>query len=57
MPAVIPREIKDSVVQGWLAGLARRPNAMKHGVSKGSLDNFVEAQSNSALTDIELLCS
>jgi len=57
MPAVIPREIKDSVVQGWLAGLARRPNAMKHGVSEGSLDNFVEAQSNSALTDIELLCS
>ena len=42
MPAVIPREIKDSVVQGWLAGLSRRPNAMKNSVSEGSVDNFVK---------------
>lgn len=42
MPAVIPTEIKDSAVQGWLAGLSRRPNAMKHQVSEGSVDNFVK---------------
>ena len=41
MPARIPTEIKDSVVQSWLCGLTRRPNAVKHGVSEGSVDNFV----------------
>src|SRR5919106_4578880 len=41
MPARIPTEIKDSVVQSWLCGLTRRPNASKHGVSEGSLDNCV----------------
>ena len=41
MPARIPTEIKDSVVQSWLCGLTRRPNARKHGVSEGSVDNCV----------------
>src|SRR5918994_1070407 len=41
MPARIPTEIKDSVVQSWLCGLTRRPNAKKHGVSEGSVDNCV----------------
>ena len=41
MPASIPTEIKDSVVQSWLCGLTRRPNAIKHGVGEGSVDNFV----------------
>jgi hypothetical protein len=42
MPAVIPTEIKNSVVQDWFAGLSRRPNALKHNVSEGSVDNFVK---------------
>src|ERR687892_2687492 len=42
MPAVIPTEIKNSVVQSSLCGLSRRPNAIKHNVSEGSVDNFVK---------------
>jgi hypothetical protein len=42
MPAVIPRETKDSVVQSWLCALSRRPNAIKHRVSEGSVDNYIK---------------
>jgi len=42
MPASIPTEIKESVVQNWFCGLSRRPNAIKHNVSEGSVDNFVK---------------
>jgi hypothetical protein len=42
MPASIPTEIQDSVVQSWFCGLSRRPNAVKHNVSEGSVDNFVK---------------
>ena len=42
MPASIPTEIKESVVQSWFCGLSRRPNAIKHNVSEGSVDNFVK---------------
>ena len=41
MPAAVPTEIKNSVVQSSLCGLSRRPNAIKHNVSEGSVDNFV----------------
>jgi len=42
MPAAVPTEIKNSVVQGSLCGLSRRLNALKHNVSEGSVDNFVK---------------
>ncbi len=42
MPAAVPTEIKNSVVQYSLCGLSRRPNAIKHNVSEGSVDNFVK---------------
>jgi hypothetical protein len=42
MPAAVPREIKNSVVLSSLCGLSRRPNAIKHNVSEGSVDNFVK---------------
>ena len=41
MPARIPTELKDSVVQSRLCGLTLRPNTKRHGVSEGSVDNFV----------------
>jgi hypothetical protein len=41
MPASIPAETRESVVQSWLCGLSRRPNARRHNVSEGSVDNFV----------------
>ncbi len=42
MPAAVPMDIKNSVVQYSLCGLSRRPNAIKHNVSEGSVDNFVK---------------
>ena len=42
MPAVVPRNIKDSVIEGWLCGLSRRQNAIRNRVAEGSVDNFVK---------------